>query len=106
MPLEGLRLELGARSEIGDDTRMVKPGTPTPFEVRIDIFRIGPIVVAKELEANGNGRLPHKLGVIAGPVSETRAHIEQRMREPRLICSDPGIERWQRLAVEGQRHPV
>ena len=58
---------------------------PAPFEVVVDGFGIGAIVVAEQLDPDRNRRLPAELRIIAGAVREAGVDVEQRMGERRLI---------------------
>ena len=85
---------------------MIEGGVPAPFEVGIDSFRIGAVVVAEKLEANRNLRLPHKLCIITWPTGETGTDVEQRMGERRLIAANVVVESGKRLPPECESQPV
>src|SRR5260221_3091808 len=104
--LERLNLELGARAEIGDKPGIVEPGRPAPLEVGVDRLRIGAIVVTEELDPDRDRGLPDELGIIARPVGEPWADVEQGMGERRLVSGKVAVERRQRLGAEGQRRAV
>ena len=63
-----------------------------------DGFGIGAIVVAEQLDADRDRRLPGELRIIARAVREARRDVEQRMGERRLIT---GISRRRAAAAAG-----
>ena len=67
---------LGLPAGWSRDPEIVELRVPAPFEVDGDILWVGAIVVAEQLHADGDRRLPGELRIIAGAVREAGVKID------------------------------
>ena len=85
---------------------MIETSPPTPFKILVYGLRVGTIVVAEQLDPDGDRRLPVELRIIARAVGKTMTDVEQGMRERRLITTDNLAQGRQRLAAKRERRAV
>src|SRR5258708_19430786 len=85
---------------------MIENRTPPPFHVAVHVLRIGAIVVAQQLQPDGDRQGPAELRIITWMSHQAMMEVEQRMRERRLVEGDRHFKRWESLAVKTARSPL